>query len=101
MAIILSSEFAFISYDDPELNGKKIELQPEVVCEEFMRFILISAGSEARSYFEEEAKAKESNRLIEIEDIPSPVTHRDVDKYVSGAWNLTNVPNAWNMKVVS
>ena len=101
MAIILSSEFAFISYEDPELNGKKIELQPEVVCEEFMRFILISAGSEARSYFEEEAKAKESNRLIEIEDIPSPMTHRDVDKYVSGAWNLTNVPNAWNMKVVS
>lgn len=101
MAIILSSEFAFISYDDPELNGKKIELQPEVICEEFMRFILISAGSEARSYFEEESKAKESNRLMEIEDIPSPETHRDVDKYVSEAWNKNDGSNVWRMQVVS
>lgn len=84
MAVILSSEFAFISYDDPELNGQKIELQPEVVCEEFMRFILISAGSESRNYFEEEAK--NTDKLKEIEEIES-YTHRDVDKYVSGAWN--------------
>lgn len=99
MAIILSSEFAFISYDDPELNGQKIELQPEVICEEFMRFILISAGSEARSYFTEEAKAKDSNRLKDIEDIPVPETHRDVDKFASKAWNSNDGSHVWRMTV--
>lgn len=50
IAVILSSEFNFISYDDENLNGRKIEIQPEVVEEEFLRFILYAAGTESTQF---------------------------------------------------
>ena len=50
IAVILSSEFNFISYEDPNLNGRKIEIQPEVVEEEFLRFILYAAGTETAQF---------------------------------------------------
>lgn len=39
IAIILSSEFQIIDYNDPELNGKKIEIIPEYICEEVLMYI--------------------------------------------------------------
>ena len=41
IAIILSSEFQYIDYNNPEVNGKKIEIIPEVICEEFLQYIII------------------------------------------------------------
>lgn len=46
IAVILSSKFSYISYEYPELNGKKIEMQPEIVGEEFLKFILYSASTD-------------------------------------------------------
>lgn len=78
IAVILSSEFEFISYDDPELNGKKIEMQPEVVCEEFLEFCLMLAGPEDGAI----SSTEDFNipNLPTIEDIET-VTHLDYDKY--------------------
>lgn len=41
IAIILSSEFKIIDYDDEYLNSKIIECIPDIVCEEFMIFVLM------------------------------------------------------------
>lgn len=40
IAVILSSEFHYIDYYNPEINGKTIELIPEVICEEVLEYIL-------------------------------------------------------------
>ena len=37
-ATILSSEFEIASYNEPELNGKKIEMFPEIIIEEILMF---------------------------------------------------------------
>ena len=50
LAVILSSKFAYISYTDPELNGREIEIQPEIVGEEFLKFILYSAATDNMSF---------------------------------------------------
>lgn len=39
IAIILSSEFKFISYNNPELNGITIDCIPEIICEEILLYI--------------------------------------------------------------
>ena len=39
IAVILSSEFEVIDYEDPELNGQKIDVIPELVCEELLLYI--------------------------------------------------------------
>lgn len=39
IAILLSSEFNIISYEFDELNGKKIECIPELICEEVLIYI--------------------------------------------------------------
>lgn len=41
IAIILSSEFKIIDYDDREINGKIIENLPDIICEEFLIFVLM------------------------------------------------------------
>lgn len=56
IAVILSSEFNFISYDDPFLNGQKIEMQPEVVGEEFLRFILYVAAMDNVKFSKQSVK---------------------------------------------
>ena len=39
IAIILSSEFQIIDYYDDELNGKKIDVIPEYICEEVLMYV--------------------------------------------------------------
>ena len=39
IAIILSSEFEIIDTKDPELNGQKIMVIPELICEEILMYI--------------------------------------------------------------
>ena len=46
IAVILSSKFSYISYEYPDLNGRKIDMQPEIVGEEFLKFILYSAATD-------------------------------------------------------
>ena len=41
MAQILSSEFQTIDYRNPDLNGRKISVIPDVVSEEICRFIML------------------------------------------------------------
>lgn len=41
IAIILSSEFQIIDYNDDELNGKKIDIIPEYICEEILMYITL------------------------------------------------------------
>lgn len=36
---MLSSEFIIIDYNDPEIHGKKININPEILCEEICTFI--------------------------------------------------------------
>ena len=50
IAVILSSEFAYISYEDRYLNGTKILIQPEVLYEEFLKFIIYCSGTEDAQY---------------------------------------------------
>ena len=50
IAVILSSEFEYISYDDRYLNGTKILIQPEVLYEEFLKFIIYCSGTEDAQY---------------------------------------------------
>lgn len=38
---VLSSDFTIIDYNDPEINGKKIEVIPDIIIEEFLMFILL------------------------------------------------------------
>ena len=40
IATIFSSEFQFLEYDEPELNGKKIPIEPKIIKEEVIGFIL-------------------------------------------------------------
>ena len=46
IAVILNSEFAYISYEDRYLNGTKIVIQPDILYEEFLEFILYCAEIE-------------------------------------------------------
>lgn len=39
IAVILSSEFEVIDYEDDELNGKQITIIPELICEEILMYI--------------------------------------------------------------
>lgn len=39
IAIIMSSEFEIIDYRDNELNGRKIEVIPEYICEEVLMYV--------------------------------------------------------------
>lgn len=39
IAVILSSEFEVIDYEDDELNGKQITILPELICEEILMYI--------------------------------------------------------------
>lgn len=39
IAVILSSEFEIIDFEDPELNGQRINVIPELVCEELLLYI--------------------------------------------------------------
>jgi hypothetical protein len=41
IAIILSSEFKIIDYEDDFINGKIIENMPDIICEEFLIFVLM------------------------------------------------------------
>lgn len=41
IATILSSDFTIIDYDNPELNGKKIEIIPDIIIEEFLMYVLL------------------------------------------------------------
>lgn len=50
LAVILSSKFAYISYSDPEINGREIEMQPEIVGEEFLKFVLYSAATDNMTF---------------------------------------------------
>ena len=38
---ILSSDFTIIDYNEPELNGKKIEVIPDIIIEEFLMYVLL------------------------------------------------------------
>ena len=39
IAVLLSSEFAIVSYDFDDLNGKKLDLIPELICEEVLMYV--------------------------------------------------------------
>lgn len=39
IAILLSSEFTIVSYEFDDLNGKKIDVIPELICEEVLMYI--------------------------------------------------------------
>lgn len=39
IATILSSEFQIIDFYDDEINGKKIEMIPDIVCEEILMYV--------------------------------------------------------------
>ena len=39
IAVILSSEFQIIDYYNDDLNGKKIDIIPEYICEEVLMYI--------------------------------------------------------------
>ena len=39
IATVLSSEFQIIDFYDDELNGKKIEMVPDIVCEEILMYV--------------------------------------------------------------
>lgn len=41
IATILSSDFTIIDYDNEELNGKKIEIIPDIIIEEFLMYVLL------------------------------------------------------------
>ena len=41
VATVLSSDFTIIDYEDPNLNGKKIEIIPDIIIEEFLMYILL------------------------------------------------------------
>lgn len=41
IAVILSSEFKIIEFDDCELDGKIVENIPDIICEEFLIFVLM------------------------------------------------------------
>ena len=41
IATILVADFQIIDYSDPELNGKHIEMIPDIVCEEILMYILL------------------------------------------------------------
>lgn len=41
IAILLSSEFNYVSYDYDEINGKRIDVIPELICEEVLMYISI------------------------------------------------------------
>lgn len=38
---ILSSDFTIIDYNEPELNGKSIEIIPDIIIEEFLMYVLL------------------------------------------------------------
>ena len=39
IAIILSSEFEIVDPDDPELDGQRITVIPELICEEILMYV--------------------------------------------------------------
>ena len=41
IAIILTSEFEIIDPDDPELDGQKITVVPELICEEVLMYVTL------------------------------------------------------------
>lgn len=41
VATILSGDFTIIDYDDPNLNGKRIEIIPDIIIEEFLMYVLL------------------------------------------------------------
>jgi hypothetical protein len=81
IAIIFSSEFQFISYEDRELNGKRIEIQPEVVGEEFLQFILMCACNEDGKYVEDIYDDSIDDGVFEVRDSYNPFIDVRYDKY--------------------
>ena len=41
IATIISSEFEFIDYNNPELHGKRIEMDPDLIIEEVLNYALL------------------------------------------------------------
>lgn len=39
MSILLNTTFTFVDYDNPELLGEKIEVNPDTLCDEFLTFL--------------------------------------------------------------
>lgn len=39
MSTLLNTTFTFVDYDNPELLGQKIEINPDIVCDEFLNFL--------------------------------------------------------------
>ena len=80
IAVLLSSEFEYISYDNPVLNGCKIDIIPEVIGEEFMEFCLMVGGPEDRSWLDD------SNVISPLPKPKFDHTPREFDKYYNKAY---------------
>jgi hypothetical protein len=80
IAVLLSSEFEYISYDNPVLNGCKIDIIPEVIGEEFMEFCLMVGGPEDRSWLDD------SNVVSPLPKPKFDHTPRELDKYYNKAY---------------
>lgn len=39
MSTLLNTTFTFVDYDNPELLGEKIEINPDILCDEFLNFL--------------------------------------------------------------